>query len=217
MKCTVPFLLCLAFLSGCATYPLGMTADEWESLSPEKRAEMRAEQARIDAADRARREENDRRLMAQMQAEEERRQAELAERRASAVYGDIVVVTLQGGTFEWRDRRYPLQPQAFELIRGERKMLELVGIRSGEAAGSRFTTQWPVSFSDDGNSIVLNDSRYGESVVLVNTGAWDRGETVSLGGQAGGRIEDLSLVGMSATVRYKPGPGMPTRIILERQ
>jgi len=206
----------LLLLTGCATYPLGMTKDEWEALPPEKRAEMRAEQYRIDAAEQARRDEIERTRLAAAEAAERRHWEVLAERRANARYGDIVIVTLQGGAFEWNDGRYPLQPSAFELIRGQRRMIELVGIREGEDSTLTYSERWWVSFSDDGNTVVLNDSVFGSPIPLVNTGSWDRGERISLAGRSHGSNDDLNLSGMTATVRYKQSQENPKRVIIER-
>jgi len=217
MKSTFLFFLsCIIFISGCATYPLGLTQEEWKALPPEKQAEMRVEQARINAAERARRDEIERQRLAAAQAAHERHRAELAERKANAVYSDIVVVTLQGGAFEWKGRRYPLQPQAFELVRGERRSIELVGIREGDDSTLRYTERWQVSFSDDGNTVTLNDSPFGSPIPIVNTGSWDRSQRVSLAGRNPGLDDNLNVSGMTATIRYKQPSRSPERVIIER-
>lgn len=66
-------LLIMSLLVGCiARYPLGMTEEQWLTLTPEQQHEARMKQAEIDEARRKAREAEQAR-----KAEEERRQAEL--------------------------------------------------------------------------------------------------------------------------------------------
>ncbi len=211
-------LLCIALLlalAGCVHYPMGLSRSEWEALPSERQAELRAEQYRIDAEERVRRQEADRqRATAAAAAEQERRQ-QIVQRRSEARYGDIVVVTLQGGAFEWKDGRYPLQPLAFELVRGERRMVRLVGVKEGKDATLTSTDDWVVSLSGDGQTVTMDDSPFGASIRLVNTGDWERGKRYSLANAQSLANDDRNPAGMTATVRYKPGPGMPRRVIIE--
>lgn len=90
-------LAILAMLVACATYPMGLTKEQWEMLSPEQQADYRAKQAEIDAQQRAEREA---RLQEQRRVEEQRRRE--AEERLQAIYanpqyGDIIVVGIEGG------------------------------------------------------------------------------------------------------------------------
>lgn len=203
----------LLLLAACASYPMGLSKSEWEALPPEKQAELRAEHYRIRAAERARREEETRQRAAAAEAAAREREARLAEMRANARYGNIVVVTLRGGAFEWDGRRYPLQPIAFELLKGERRQVELLGHRGDR----RYRDDWWVSFSEDGHTVVLNDSSFSTPLVLVNSGGWDEGQSMALATHGLSHVDRLALSGMVATVRFKSLPGMPPRVILERR
>lgn len=200
-------------LTACATYPMGLTKSEWEVLPPEKQAELRAEHYRIQAEERARREEAARQRAAEAAAAAREREARLAELRANARYGDIVVVTLQGGAFRWDNRHYPLQPIAFELIKGEQRRIELIGHHGNRS----YRDDWWVSFSEDGHTVVLNDTRFDSRLVLVDNGGWEKGHPVALTSLGPTQIDRLSLHGMLATIRYKPLPGMPQRVIIEQR
>lgn len=147
------------------------------------------------------------------EASERERMALLEQRKNNAVYGDIVIVTLEGGAFNWKDRSYPLRPVAFELVRGETRRIELIG-----QSGSRtFRGAWQVTFTEDGLMVTLNASAFSTPLILVNKGKWDDGDAIILASLGVDQVERLSLNGMVATVRYKPLPGMPERIIIEKR
>lgn len=141
----------------------------------------------------------------------------MAERRAAARYRDIVVVTLQGGTLLHDGRRFALEPRVFELLRGERMRLQIVG---HEGSGNRtrsLADSWTVAFSEDGHTVTLNDTGRGPPIVLVDDSTWERGRPVAL--TARGQLQSgaVDLAGMTATIRYKELPGAPPRMILERR
>ncbi len=186
-------------------------------MTPEKQAELRAEQHRIHAAERARREELAQQRAAAAAAAEREKEARLAELRANARYRDIVVITLQGGAFEWNNRRFPLQPQAFELIRGERRRIDLLGFDNVQNPPQSYRETWWASFSEDGHTVSLSDGRIGPALQVVNSGGWENGSTTALLSMGRTHINRLSLAGMVATIRYKPLPGMPGRLILEQR
>lgn len=217
LSCFAAFLL-VGLFTGCASYPMGLTRAEWEALPLEKQAELRAEQSRIDAREREQREAEARRAEAERQAAERERQVRVAEARAKTRYRDIVVVSLSGGALQYGDRRYPLQPMAFDLVKGERREIELVGFLEDGKGGVRATEQWWVTFADDGNSVTLNDGPFGSPLVLVNNGNWEAGSSRKLVSLApDGNDDEVNLKGMTATVRFKPAPGMPEQLILERR
>ena len=201
------------FLTSCATYPMELSKEQWEALPAEKQAELQAEHYRIQAEERARSEEAARQRAAEVEAAERDREDRLAERMANARYGDVVTVTLQGGAFKWRDRRYTLRPVAFELFRGEERWVELIG----QSRNGIYRDEWLVSFSEDGLTIILNDLSFSPPLNLVNSGQWEEGQTVPLNSLGIEKVDRLLLSDMVATIRYKPLPGMPERVIIQNR
>ncbi len=208
--------VCFAGLfAGCASHPMGLTRKEWESLPADRRAELRIEEARNREERQRLRAEEARQVQAQREAAERARQQALAERRAEARYGDIIVVTLQGGTLLHDGRRFVLEPRVFELLKGERMRLQLVG-NEGQGARSRSLFDiWMVNFSEDGHTVTLNDSGRGPPIVLINDGTWERGRPVNLNARGQNHSGAVDLAGMTATLRYKELPGSPPRVIIE--
>jgi hypothetical protein len=77
---------------------MGLSREQWEALPPGQQADYQAKQYQIDADNRARADEARRQAAAQ-KAEQDRLEAErLRQAYANAHYGDIVTVTVQGGT-----------------------------------------------------------------------------------------------------------------------
>jgi transcription elongation GreA/GreB family factor len=197
--------------AGCATYPMGMTREQWDALPAEKQAEYRAEQYRIDEARRqqaaAERAERQRRLEEAQRAE----QARIAALYQQARYRDVVTVTIPRGHLVKGDKRYRLQPVSFDLIRGEAKSVQLVGV----AGNFNYVEEVVARFSPDGNTVVLNEGGLNQEILtLVNTG-WDRGATTPIGSfrlPFNARLTDSAL-----HIRFKPLPGEPERVILEQR
>lgn len=107
--------LLLLTLTACQHYfPMGMNEAEWEDLTPLARAEMRAQQSVLDAAEDAAR--------AQREAEE---QARIDKLYASAVPGDVVQCVIDGGMAIFGDQTLAYRPFAFRLARGEEKYVEI--------------------------------------------------------------------------------------------
>lgn len=207
----------LLIIAGCATYPMGLSKSDWEALPPERRAELRIEENRRQEEARIRREEAAQRQREEREAAERERRQALAERRAAARYRDIVVVTLQGGALLHDGRRYELEPRVFELIRGERMRLQIVGHEGSGNRNRSLADSWSVGFSEDGHTVTLNDSGRGPPIVLVDDGTWEQGRPVAMTARGQHQSGAVDLVGMTATIRYKDLPGAPQRLILERR
>lgn len=198
-------------LAGCATYPMGTSRDQWEALPADKQAEYRAEQYRIDEA---------RRQQAAAERAERQRQIEEAQRaeqaRISALYQqaryrDVVTVTIPYGNLIKGDKRYRIQPVSFDLVRGEAKSVQLVGTDRN----FNYIEQVVARFSPDGNTVVLNEGGLNHEILtLVNTG-WDQGATTPISSfrlPFNARLTDAPI-----HIRYKPLPGEPERVIIERR
>lgn len=196
---------------------MGLSKAEWESLPPERRAELSAEQYRINEERRLRREEAARQRAAEREAAERAYQERMAELRANARYGDIVLVALQGGSIEHDGRFYPLEPQAFELLKGESKEIRLQGQRVSGNRIQRYFDTWSVRFAENGHTVILNDSPYEHTIHLVDDGTWETGRAKALIQQGQLQSGRIDLAGMTATVRFKDAPGKPERIIIEHR
>ena len=202
-------LLVLLSLSACAArYPMGLSREQWDALPPSQQAEYQAKQYQIDADNRARAEEARRQAAAQ-KAERERLELErLRQAYASARYGDIVTVTVQGGTLSYAGKRYPYEPVSFDLIKGETKIIPFRG-----RGIQTIATDYAVRLSDDGNTVYFDeDSR--RRAVLVNQD-WEHGQRY----QPAGTINDVTvgISGMTFFVRLKTLPGAPVKVIIDNQ
>jgi outer membrane murein-binding lipoprotein Lpp len=201
-------VLLSALILGCATYPLGLSREQWDALSPEQQAEYQAKQYQIDAERRARAEEA-RQQAAEREAERVRLEAErLRQAYANAQYRDIVTVSVQGGFLSYAGKNYPYEPAAFDLIKGETKKVFFRGRGMQTVA-----TEYAVRLSDDGNTVFFDDESRSRAV-LVNRD-WERGETY----RPSGTVNDVSvgLSGMTFFIKYKAISGSPQRVIIENR
>lgn len=213
----ITFGLCLIVFVGCATYPMGLSKEEWNALSLEQQADLRAEQFRINEARRIQREAEARERAERQAAIEHARQERIQELRENARFGDIVTVVLRGGSMNFDGRRYACEPQAFDLVKGEFKDIEIIGRYQSGNNIRTVRESWKVRFSEDGNTLYLNETPFEHTMILVNSGSWDEGVTVSLAAQGQVRSGEVLLRDMTASIRYKNLPGMPTRLIIDRR
>ncbi|MGD9874636.1 MAG: hypothetical protein AB7T27_10260 [Kiritimatiellia bacterium] len=196
-------------LAACAVrYPMGLSREQWEALSPAAQAEYQAQQYTLDeqkrqaaAADRLAREQA-------RQARTEAERARLAELYAQAQYGDIVRVAVQSGVLEIYGKRHPAQPVAFEIAKGESKMVSVT--RQGQIQQSH---DFLVRLSDDGNTLSF-DADSAHPVVMVN-GDWERGQKYA--GPSAFQKGQTALLGAEFFVKYKELPGAPQRVIFENR
>ena len=202
-------LVGLLSMSACvARYPLGLSREQWDALPPSQQAEYQAKQYQIDADSRARAEEARRQAAAQ-KAEQERLEAErLRQAYANAHYGDIVTVTVQGGSLSYAGKRYPYEPVSFDLIKGETKNVSFRG-----RGMQTIATEYAVRLSDDGNTVYFDDESR-QRAVFVNHD-WEHGETY----RPAGTVNDVSvgLSGMTFLVKLKPLRGAPQKVIIENR
>lgn len=209
MTTTLRWVPIVLLLAGCvARYPMGLNQQQWDSLPPAQQAEFQAKQFELDAerqrADEARRQEQARLAAEATRAEQER----LRLVYANAHYGDIVRVTVQGGFIIYAGKRYPYEPIAFDLAKGETKQIDFRG-RGLQTIATRYNAR----LTDDGNMIYFDDS-HRQRIVLVNQD-WENGQRY----QPDGTQNDVgvALAGMTFFVKFKDLPGAPRRIILERR
>ncbi|HMO52173.1 MAG TPA: hypothetical protein PKE26_12400 [Kiritimatiellia bacterium] len=203
----MPFAcIILAVNIGCATYPMGLTRQQWEALPPEEQAAFQVRQYEID--EQRRREQADRqeRIRQQQQADAQAQRDRVATLYRDARYGDIVRVTIEGGYLRIYKELYPYHPVAFDLARGEIRDIRFT--RSGRIAQS---VSMPVRLSEDGNMLFFNDDRIGQ--VVFPQANWERGHVEWLTTQGG----SFGLEGARISIQFKELPGAPQRIILEQR
>ena len=161
--------------------------------------EERAKQAQAERLEAARMRE------AQAQAERDR----IARIYANAQYGDIIRVNVQGGRLEYAGKSYPYEPVSFEIARGEVKEVAFRGIGLRTIA-----TRYKASLSDDGNTLVFDDS-FRDRFVLINSD-WQRGQKYFPHQRTRNDVS-VSLSGMTFFVKYRDLPGGPQRVIIEHR
>ncbi len=198
-----------ALVSGCVNrYPMGLSKQQWDSLAPSQQADYQAKQYAIDEQNHqqaeSRRLEQQRIANDQAQAEKER----IRQRYANARYGDIVRVSVQGGSLEYNGKRYPYEPASVDLVKGETKKVTFYG-----RGNNTLNTSFNVRLTEDGNTLVFDDS-FRQRIVMVNQD-WERGQAY----RPDGTRNDVSvgLSGMTFFVKLKELAGAPQRVIIENR
>ncbi|MDD5676861.1 MAG: hypothetical protein PHW60_02585 [Kiritimatiellae bacterium] len=201
--------LLLLGLCSCVQYPMGVTRQQWQALTPAQQADYQAKQYAIDAEKakqaEAERIEAERAKAQQAQAEQDR----LNIIRANAQYRDIVKVNVEGGTMEFAGKHYPYEPLTFEIIKGETKEVPFFG-----RGAQTLNTRYKVHLSDDGNTLTFDDS-YRQRIVLTNRD-WEHGQAYTAN-PATRNNNGVALSGMTFFVKFKELPGAPQRVIIERR
>jgi hypothetical protein len=201
----------LLFTTGCAQYPMGLSKEQWEALSPAQQAEYQSKQYAINAERQreweARRQEQARQeeIRRQQAAEQARiEQERLADAYRHARYGDIIIVTAQGGSVAFYGKNHAYEPVAFELLRGETK--EITFRREGR---SHETTVIQMKLSEDGHTFFF-DAPARKRIVIPDDG-WARGRSYSDLPQINAREGHSGAVGVTLHISLKPLPGGPPK------
>ncbi len=122
-KMLLPILLVL-ILAGCSRYPMGMSEDEWEHLSPEQKLEMRRQQAELRAREqqeRLRAETEKTRIAAELEKARLQTWRELA---SGMGYGEFIRVNFLSGEGDFHGYG-PIVPDSFLLPIGGLEKLRL--------------------------------------------------------------------------------------------
>jgi hypothetical protein len=201
----------LLVLCGCTQYPMGLSKEQWQGLSPSQQAEYQAKQYQVDE-ERRKLAETFRIQQAQIKAEAERLEKErVAALYANAQYGDVVIVTIHGGAMKWSNEIYALEPVSFDLVRGETKEVEF---RGHVDRARSLVSRYKVMLSDDGHTFYFNsDAR--DRIALVDDG-WDRTRSYSITSHTWNDV-NAGAGGMTIGIRLKEMPGSPQRMIIERR
>lgn len=143
----------IAALAGCASYPLDIPEEEWESMGADARAEARREQAKLERA----REERRIAEAAARKAEAAQRAEELAKARRTAGYGERVQCVLQDGEAYLAGNWRRIEPVALDLVEG----MELeITLAEPASSGLRYHTTGYAVF--DGQTIQICERPAGE-------------------------------------------------------
>ena len=197
----------VALAVGCATYPLGLSKEQWEALPVEQQLEYQTRQFELDEQRRQQqailREQRRIEQEAAARAEQER----IMELYRNARYGDIIRVNVQGGLLQLHKNSYYYHPVSFELARGESKYISVT--RTGNIAES---ASFLARLSEDGNTLFFDENSR-DQVVMVNSN-WEQGQLYRSSNSTGSGIR---LVGATFQVKLKDLPGAPSRIIIENR
>jgi len=149
-KMTWAVLLGAAILvNGCGTsYPLDLTEEEWEAMSPEERAETRKKQAALDKAEEERRAAEAK----AREAEARERAEELAKARREADYGQRVQCVLRDAEARFAGRWRAIEPITLDLATGMELAVDLAEPAEG---GLRYSDEGYASF--DGQTVQICD------------------------------------------------------------
>ena len=205
----LPCVLLGALLLTSCQYPMGLSKTQGQALTPEQQADYRRQQYQIDEQRRREREAEE--LRRRQEAEERARleQERIRAAYAQARYGDVVTVSIEGGTVNIGGRPAPYEPLRFDLIRGERK--QIVFFQQG-----RSSNRLPVDvcLSDDGNTFYF-DERANDRIALISAG-WEEGKVcgpLSVRDPfSQSRAQEIKI-----SLQLKQLPGAPRRIILEER
>ncbi|NBR87243.1 MAG: hypothetical protein EB141_09710 [Verrucomicrobia bacterium] len=206
MKHLLTLVAAAALFVGCQSYPMGLNETQWKALTPEQQAEYTRQQTAINEVRRQQREaeERARQVEAEAKAAEERQRVEFAYARAR--YGDVITVTVEGGLVAIGGKHHPYEPVRFDLVHGERKEVEFV--QQGKSSNRN---RVDARLSEDGNTLYFDESAR-DRITLLSTG-WDTGKTSGpLSIQDRGSRSVASAI--TITVKYKPLPGGPRRVII---
>jgi hypothetical protein len=195
---------------------MGLNQQQWEALPPAQQAEYQARQYQIDV-EQQRRQEEQQAAQARAAAEAaEAQRARVAAAYASARYGDIITVTIRGGTIAWGKEMYPCEPVGFDIVRGEAKEIEFRGAVDRHGISQAIVTRCRVRLSDDASTFYFNDGS-ARRIVLVNDGSWERGAVYPMAGRGISNDLGVNLANMTMTVRYRGLDGVPQRVILDHR
>lgn len=131
-------------------------------------------------------------------------QAASAERYKTAKYGDIITVTVKGGTMDINGNRRDYEPLAFDLVRGESKTVTIY--RQGKHS---FKDTAVMKLSEDGRTFIF-DAKQRHNLRLIDEG-WERGKTYKIPKLKNRNTNPRDI---EITIRYRPIEGTRDRVII---
>lgn len=189
-------LLPLLLLIACSPRIYGVSEEQWDTMGETERVEAIRAWESVQKARESR-----------LQAEAEQEAALAAERAAqvaairsgeAGLPGDLIRVSLHGGTLRIGGRDRALEPTSFTLASGE--------VRTIEVHGERYRGELEVAF-DDGLLLIdlPRHSRTGAARVAWD-GAWMQGAETRIRSDGPHRLRDVR-----AYVQVTPPPSRPVR------
>ena len=196
----------------CTPRIFGIPQDQWVMMDAQERDNAKRayqerqkilEQQRLEAEQRRREEAERQRLIAEQRAAEQRRHIEDIYAGRAGVYGDLVRVTVQGGSMDFGDKQRHYQPLTFRIANGENKAVTFA--RSGERS---YATRIISVVYRDGNllfDVGKRESMQKYAKRLIYDSSWDRGRTYSNITLSGHSVSEAR--GINITVQVVPLPG----------
>lgn len=211
MKQSIRLICILAsfHIIGCShRYPMQMSESQWNALTPDQQAAYQARQYEIDELRRrdaqAERRAKEQALREDAEAERER----IARIYTTAVYGDIVRVSIQGGALDIYGKIRNARPTGFEIAKGERKAITIT--QEGQIQQSY---DFPVTLSADGQTLTFDEGS-ASAFVMVNRD-WERGQSYTM--PSSPRKGRISLLGATIFIKFKETADAPQRVIIEHR
>ncbi|MDX1352712.1 MAG: hypothetical protein R3254_06845 [Thiomicrorhabdus sp.] len=178
MKKALLILAIFSFLTACASsYPLGMSEEQWNSITPEERQALLLKQQKYEEEQRAIR------MKAQAEQRKLELQQEIAEKqRLDRLYsdpqnGNVVMLNILGGNYQYGKKTKHVLEESYEIARGETKQIQLV---LEEPKKHYHTTQTAyLQYTLNGNAVYLylDNPKYNSSkrIALLRDGNWTCG------------------------------------------
>lgn len=154
----------MLLFAGCQTYPMGLSKEQWEALSPEKKTEYTKQQEQITAERRAKAAARRQELEERMQQEQQQARQQVASAYANARFGDVIVVSVERGVWNFGELgtksvfAHEYQPFSLELVKGENKT---VMVYSATRRGAFQLTDF--TFSSDGRTLHIGGAGFPNS------------------------------------------------------
>ncbi|GLR63802.1 hypothetical protein [Marinospirillum insulare] len=178
----------LVTLVACTSYPLGMSADEWEALPESKRFAARQQQAKLDEAEKQRKyqlQKEKRKQWAIKSLREDEEKERLAATRSNAAYGNLIQCSITGAKAKFGKSWHAAQGVSFELQRNEK------GVDLALARKDRRTQKTYVEVGFDGLNVSVCKSRWRNCDTLAGSEReYRRGKSkaINVSGAVQGRL-----------------------------
>jgi len=173
-------LLIAAFslLTACASpYPLGMSEEQWKSITPKERQALLLKQQKYQEEQR----------LVRMKEEAKERQLQLKrdiaeKKRLDALYnnpqnGNVVMVNILGGQYKYGKRLKNVLEDTYQIARGETKKIQLMLEDPKKHYNSHETVYLQYAQHGNGVYLYLGNPNYNSSkrISLLRDGSWTCG------------------------------------------
>jgi len=175
MKKVLLLLAVFSLLTACASsYPLGMTEEQWKSITPEERQSLLLKQQQY---------EEEQRVIRMKAAAKERQlelKREIAEKkRLDALYsnpenGNVIMLNILGGQYKYGKRVKNVLEETYQIARGETKKIELALQQPKKHYTSTEIVYLHYAQHGNGVYLYLDNPNYNSSkrISLLRDGHW---------------------------------------------